>query len=75
MLDPARSSQLGLNMIVRNEAEIIERCLSSVAPYIAYWVVLDTGSETMANSWTFQPAAIRRWTSVAAPGVISGTSC
>jgi hypothetical protein len=32
-------------MIVRNEAEIIERCLASVAPYIAYWVILDTGSD------------------------------
>ncbi|MEH6610189.1 MAG: glycosyltransferase [Halioglobus sp.] len=33
-----------LNMIVRNEAAIIERCLSSVAPYISTFLILDTGS-------------------------------
>lgn len=33
-----------LNMIVKNEAKIIERCLSSVAPYISCYVVADTGS-------------------------------
>lgn len=36
--------RLCLNMIVRNEAENIERCLESVAPFIDYWVILDTGS-------------------------------
>lgn len=35
---------LCLNMIVRNEAARIERCLKSVAPYINHWVVYDTGS-------------------------------
>lgn len=33
-----------LNMIVRNEAHVIRRCLDSVLPYVAHWVVVDTGS-------------------------------
>jgi glycosyltransferase involved in cell wall biosynthesis len=33
-----------LNMIVKNEAARITRCLESVAPYIDYWVIYDTGS-------------------------------
>jgi len=35
---------LCLNMIVKNEMENLERCLSAVAPYIACWVIGDTGS-------------------------------
>ncbi|HEX3829828.1 MAG TPA: glycosyltransferase [Sporichthyaceae bacterium] len=33
-----------LNMIVKDEAAIIERCLAAVAPHIDCWVILDTGS-------------------------------
>jgi glycosyltransferase involved in cell wall biosynthesis len=33
-----------LNMIVRDEAAVIERCLASVKPFIDYWVIVDTGS-------------------------------
>ena len=33
-----------LNMIVKNECEIITRCLDSVKPVIDYWVIVDTGS-------------------------------
>lgn len=33
-----------LNMIVRDEAAVIERCLASVRPFIDYWVIIDTGS-------------------------------
>lgn len=33
-----------LNMIVRDEAHVIERCLRSVRPYIDSWVIVDTGS-------------------------------
>jgi glycosyltransferase involved in cell wall biosynthesis len=33
-----------LNMIVKNEASILERCLASVAPWISHYVVADTGS-------------------------------
>jgi len=33
-----------LNMIVKNEAHIIERCLASVRPVIDRWLIVDTGS-------------------------------
>jgi tetratricopeptide (TPR) repeat protein/predicted GH43/DUF377 family glycosyl hydrolase len=33
-----------LNMIVKNESEIIERCLASVASFIDCYVIVDTGS-------------------------------
>lgn len=33
-----------LNMIVKNEAHVITRCLKTVKPFIDYWVILDTGS-------------------------------
>ena len=36
--------KLTLSMIVKNEADNIERCISSVAPYIDYYVICDTGS-------------------------------
>ena len=33
-----------LNMIVKNEAHVIERCLASVRPWIDSWLIVDTGS-------------------------------
>lgn len=33
-----------LNMIVKNESRVIERMLASVAPYIDFYVICDTGS-------------------------------
>jgi glycosyltransferase involved in cell wall biosynthesis len=33
-----------LNMIVKNEAPVIERCLRSVRPHIHAWAIVDTGS-------------------------------
>jgi len=33
-----------LNMIVKDEAPVILRCLESVKPIIDYWVIVDTGS-------------------------------
>lgn len=33
-----------LNMIVKNESKVIERCLASAKPLIDYWVIVDTGS-------------------------------
>jgi tetratricopeptide (TPR) repeat protein len=33
-----------LNMIVKNEAAVIRRCLDSVRPFIDHWVIVDTGS-------------------------------
>lgn len=36
--------RLCLNMIVKNEAAVIERCLHSVLPHIDCWAIADTGS-------------------------------
>ncbi len=33
-----------VNMIVKNEARVIERCLASIRPWIDSWVIVDTGS-------------------------------
>jgi Glycosyl transferase family 2 len=33
-----------LNMIVKDEAPVIERCLASVKPWIDRWAIVDTGS-------------------------------
>ncbi|MGQ0622586.1 MAG: glycosyltransferase [Panacagrimonas sp.] len=33
-----------LNMIVRNDAHVLERCLNSVRGVIGHWVIVDTGS-------------------------------
>ncbi|HWA70773.1 MAG TPA: glycosyltransferase [Polyangiaceae bacterium] len=33
-----------LNMIVKNEAKVIARCLASARPFIDAWVIVDTGS-------------------------------
>ena len=35
---------VGLCMIVKNEAPVIARCLSSVRPIIDHWLIVDTGS-------------------------------
>jgi glycosyltransferase involved in cell wall biosynthesis len=40
----AKTPAICLNMIVRNEAHIVSEVLDSVAPHIASWVVVDTGS-------------------------------
>lgn len=37
-------TRLCLNMIVKNEAERIGRCLASVVDHISEWVIVDTGS-------------------------------
>lgn len=33
-----------LNMIVKNETRVLERCLRSVRPFLTTWVIVDTGS-------------------------------
>jgi hypothetical protein len=38
------TAKVCLNMIVKNESEIIERCLRSVAPHVDCYVICDTGS-------------------------------
>ena len=40
----APAARLCLNMIVRNEAAIIERCLAAAAPAISHYAICDTGS-------------------------------
>jgi hypothetical protein len=42
----ARSQRVSLCMIVKNEAEVIERCFASVRHLIDHWVICDTGSPT-----------------------------
>tara|TARA_R110002167_G_scaffold55962_3_gene158937 strand:- start:5436 stop:6581 length:1146 start_codon:yes stop_codon:yes gene_type:complete len=37
-------NKICLNMIVKDESTIIEQCLASVAPYVDYYVICDTGS-------------------------------
>ena len=41
---PRRVSTICLNMIVKNEAPVIARCLASVLPFIDTWTIVDTGS-------------------------------
>ena len=45
MLREERMATIGLCMIVRNEAHIMERCLTSALPLIDYACIVDTGSE------------------------------
>src|SRR5688500_7357359 len=43
--DRARGApRICLNMIVRDEAAVIERCLRSVRPHVDSWLIVDTGS-------------------------------
>ena len=44
MTDEARRPSVCLTMIVRDEAHIVAEALDATAPYIDYWVVVDTGS-------------------------------
>ena len=39
-----KSQAVCLNMIVKNEAPVVGRCLASVRPFIDHWVIVDTGS-------------------------------
>lgn len=41
---PVKKKTVCLNMIVKNESEVITRCLKSVMPLIDTWVIVDTGS-------------------------------
>lgn len=44
-IDPRyKTPTICLNMIVKDESAVIRRCLESVAPFIDYWVISDTGS-------------------------------
>jgi glycosyltransferase involved in cell wall biosynthesis len=39
-----KKATICLNMIVKNESHVIQRCLASLKHLIAYWVIVDTGS-------------------------------
>lgn len=39
-----------LNMIVKDEQDVIERCLLSVKKLLDYWVIVDTGSSDLTKS-------------------------
>lgn len=41
---PIADPKICLNMIVKNEREVIRRCLTTLEPFIDYWVIVDTGS-------------------------------
>lgn len=43
-------STVCLSMIVKNEADVIGRCLQSVRPFIDHWVIVDTGSSDGTQS-------------------------
>lgn len=43
-VDPNKVNKICLNMIVKNEAHVINRCLDSIMPLITSWCILDTGS-------------------------------
>src|SRR5210317_1792422 len=40
----SQSISLCLVMIVKDEGDTIRRCLTQVAPYISYYIIVDTGS-------------------------------
>jgi len=40
-----KKEKICLNMIVKNESQVIRRCLDSVMPLIDSWVIVDTGSD------------------------------
>ena len=42
--EPGTEPSITLAMIVKDEAAVIERCLDSVRPLLASWVIVDTGS-------------------------------
>lgn len=42
--DASEKKTICLNMIVKDEKDVIERCLNSAKPLIDYWVIFDTGS-------------------------------
>jgi len=48
--DGSRMAKVCLNMIVKNEAAIIERCLKSVASHIDCYTICDTGSTDGTDS-------------------------
>ena len=54
------AARLCLNMIVKDESAIVERCLASVAPAISHYVVCDTGSTDDSVERARRAGAARR---------------
>ena len=48
-MDPRRP-RICLNMIVKNEAPVIDPCLESVKTFVDHWVIVDTGSSDGTES-------------------------
>ena len=44
VITPGIKKDICLVMIVKNEAEVIKKCIDSVSGIINYWVIVDTGS-------------------------------
>lgn len=44
VMEQGRRTETTLCMIVKDEADVIERCLASVKPHISQWCIVDTGS-------------------------------
>ena len=42
--EPGKKSTISLSVIVKNEAKVIERMLSTIWPILDYYIVVDTGS-------------------------------
>lgn len=49
-MENPREPTICLNMIVRNEAHIVTEVLDAVAPFINFWVIVDTGSDDGTQS-------------------------
>lgn len=45
MPDASGKARICLSMIVKNESHIVHEAIEAVAPYIDYWVIVDTGSD------------------------------
>ena len=41
---PSARQTVCLNMIVRDDSQVVQECLASVSSFIDYWVIVDTGS-------------------------------
>ena len=53
-------TRICLNMIVKNEAHVIRRCLDSVRPHITHWVIVDTGSTDRTRTTPGSGATVLR---------------
>ena len=42
---PCTTQTVCLNMIVRDDSQVLRECIASVSRFIDYWVIVDTGSE------------------------------